>query len=1528
MSSNGLYDDPNRYAEQGRLELGAAAQFYGYQQFTLTGSSISVSPRDTKLKTKQEMVRKFFSNDWLKGRSVLDLGANSAFFCFYGLHSGAAKATAVDIDEVYLEMVGRARDHFSLNSLNVVKANVVDYQEPADLVMAFALIHWIYSCTATLGSLDATIGVLSNLTQKALIVEWIDPSDTAIQFFGHLDWNKDSITGPYTREAFEEALRTHFDEMEVLGEISPTRIVYAAYRDRALKPRLLPEQPPKTFRALHEDLRRNRIRFRMLPSAQPGSLEFLVDPAHAEKLKSVLNLDARGQVALRDEKGVRTSVNVVIHQVGDGYLPEAFAERLLNQEEAGGYSSVLPPKEAFLVLLYHVVFHVGIMREPFCSSLKALAEQAGMEYDVDTESNFQRACALLEENGLDTTTAAWTASTIELPYLAAPHHVLSSRLLAFFENKSYVSRVYRLEQDGKPFIRKQTSHDLAAREHHFLSQLDAEYFPRSLALQEAEGTSVLDIEFIDGEMLSEPFSAETDVETVRGFIRHCLTLLEHLERQGIAHRDIRKVNVMRRNGVPVLLDFGWASSTATPYAAPQGLGSEALPPDGTPCDVYGMGILLRFLCAFHPEVSHVTEAMTRPTRSSRLRDLAELRRMLDEEQPSLDVMEAACLEAAGRFMEEGQSEAARAVLKKLPASSTKRLAMSLPERRGFNVFCVDDGSQALEASLEAFLEAFEPSDDVAMHILPSRSPEETYEHLAEWLTLRGLDPERIPEVNLLDETLADFQLENYRSIADVVLGADAVIADAERLGLPAIARPTRESLMEARRAVSGRGRCSLVVVTYNSMQTLERCLESALATMAPDDELLVIDNASVDGTPAYLSRLEAQDRRIRVTLSERNLGFSAASNVGLKQATGDYLVLLNPDTVVTSGWLERLCKPFADASVGAVGPTSDYVAGLQKVQIYLPTSPLESMSIQDVAAQLASSHAGKVVETKLLIGFCLMISRQVMDTVGMLDEELFLGNDDLDLSWRLRLKGYRLVVAADAFVHHVGQVSFKTEPSERTRKLVQESTDALARKLVKHYGAGKVPTATELWGISWFEPTPGILDGQTAPSLALRSSGEPGLTSIVLLGYNQLAYTKLCVESVLAHTDVPFEFILVDNGSTDGTDAYFKEMEAQDSRIRAVINPRNLGFALGCNQGIALARGEYVLFLNNDTLVPRKWLSRLRAHLETRPGVGAVGAVSNWVSGPQQLEHVPFANHPDARAEMLAFAEGLAQGFHAQGFELARLVGFCLMVRKSLLDTIGGFDPRFGIGNFEDDDLCLRIRTTGYQTWVAKDVYVHHFGSRTFAALGFDAFEETMDQGWALFKEKWGLPASLDRRNPYRVTLPAFDSARHHVALPSTEDAEYFAPADPFQPGTAPLDLEERRGFTFFHHPDWAQASWRQVLETYLRAFSADQDVSLVLWLDPLQGVALEDASRRILEVMENLGVSPEEAPDLILVPDVLDRAGMASLYAAANCILLMGDSPQEARARGLGVRCLRAPSAEELRDAARALLNVPVLEA
>lgn len=280
---------------------------------------------------------------------------------------------------------------------------------------------------------------------------------------------------------------------------------------------------------------------------------------------------------------------------------------------------------------------------------------------------------------------------------------------------------------------------------------------------------------------------------------------------------------------------------------------------------------------------------------------------------------------------------------------------------------------------------------------------------------------------------------------------------------------------------------SVVILTYNSMRTIGPCVESALRHLGLDDEIILVDNASRDGTADVLRGIAQADPRIRVILNPANLGFSGGTNVGLKAATGGYVVLLNPDTVVTEGWLARLRQHFDQPDVGAVGPLSDYVAGMQKLELHLPLGTAGQHSYDSVAEQVARANARRAIETQLLIGFCMMLRKSVLEGMGWLDEELFLGVDDLDVSWRLRNAGLRLLVATDVFIHHEGQVSFKSEPSEHVQTLTQQSVDALARKLIRHYGPGNVPTPFELWGIDWFAPSFDAWSEESA-QLALRAA--------------------------------------------------------------------------------------------------------------------------------------------------------------------------------------------------------------------------------------------------------------------------------------------------------------------------------------------------------------------------------------------------------------------------------------------------------
>lgn len=547
---------------------------------------------------------------------------------------------------------------------------------------------------------------------------------------------------------------------------------------------------------------------------------------------------------------------------------------------------------------------------------------------------------------------------------------------------------------------------------------------------------------------------------------------------------------------------------------------------------------------------------------------------------------------------------------------------------------------------------------------------------------------------------------------------------------------------------------TIVIVTFNSQRAIARCLDRLVGTLRDHDEVVIVDNSSTDDTTTVVQEYVIRDRRIQLLQNQQNSGYAAAANQGARSGRHPYIAFLNPDTLVTSQWIDRLIYHLGPHKTAAVGPLSDCVAGLQHLGLYLSEAQLKTPDGDALAERLYRQYRQQSLESRLLIGFCMMIKRHIFEMLGGMDEHLFLGNDDLDLSWRLGLKGYCLSIAKDTLVFHEGQASFATAPKAFTDRLVQESTDYLGYKLLKHYGHGQVPSARELWSIDWFAPV-------------CRFDAFRPLTSLVMLTYNQLDYTRRCIESLFRHTRIPFELIVVDNGSTDESLPYVNSLDRAGSaciRVQVIANETNTGFAYGCNQGIAQSRGSNVILINNDVVVTDGWLPRLLDAADSGPSVGLVGPRTNSVSGPQQIDA------PDYDTRTLQDLNPFARMFAAQNRQSTtrhwRLAGYCLLIKRSVIDKIGGLDPRYKIGNFEDDDYCIRAHLAGFEALIANDCYVHHFGSQTFLGNRIDIGSQ-LEQNWKRFKQKWGIDPQIPYRGTYHVPLPrgGFDPSRHFIQI-------------------------------------------------------------------------------------------------------------------------------------------------------------------
>lgn len=241
--------------------------------------------------------------------------------------------------------------------------------------------------------------------------------------------------------------------------------------------------------------------------------------------------------------------------------------------------------------------------------------------------------------------------------------------------------------------------------------------------------------------------------------------------------------------------------------------------------------------------------------------------------------------------------------------------------------------------------------------------------------------------------------------------------------------------------------------------------------------------------------------------------------------------------------------------------------------------------------------------------------------------------------------------------------------------------------------------------------------------------------SIIILTYNNLDYSMQCIESIRQYTDEDtYEIVVVDNGSKDGTREWLK----QQKNLKLVFPDENTGFPKGCNLGIEAAeKGNDILLLNNDIVVTPSWLTNLKNCFYSDDNIAAVGPITNYASNDQSIS-VPYKS----MQEMVKFAETINISDRNKWEQKTKLVGFCLLIKRKVLNDVGLLDENFFPGNFEDDDLCARIAKSGYNFVLCNDCFIHHYGNITFNKEP-KKFNNVLAINYQKFRQKWGFDAPL-----------------------------------------------------------------------------------------------------------------------------------------------------------------------------------------
>ncbi|HEX2037881.1 MAG TPA: glycosyltransferase family 2 protein [Chloroflexota bacterium] len=218
-------------------------------------------------------------------------------------------------------------------------------------------------------------------------------------------------------------------------------------------------------------------------------------------------------------------------------------------------------------------------------------------------------------------------------------------------------------------------------------------------------------------------------------------------------------------------------------------------------------------------------------------------------------------------------------------------------------------------------------------------------------------------------------------------------------------------------------RATVQVVTFNHRDIISRCLDAVQHTLGAADELLLVDNASSDGTAEFVASAYPW---VRVVRSPRNLGYGGANNLGAAAARGEYLVFLNPDTEPQPGWLEALLSAVEGAPERTLATAKLLLAATpERVDTFGNQVHVSGITTSRGWGQPASEYP-QPEEVAAVSGACFALTRSLFWQLGGFDERLFMYFEDTDLSLRARLAGYRCVAVPEARVLHDHRPGFST----------------------------------------------------------------------------------------------------------------------------------------------------------------------------------------------------------------------------------------------------------------------------------------------------------------------------------------------------------------------------------------------------------------------------------------------------------------------------------------------------------------------
>ena len=482
---------------------------------------------------------------------------------------------------------------------------------------------------------------------------------------------------------------------------------------------------------------------------------------------------------------------------------------------------------------------------------------------------------------------------------------------------------------------------------------------------------------------------------------------------------------------------------------------------------------------------------------------------------------------------------------------------------------------------------------------------------------------------------------------------------------------------------------SILVPTYMTREVfLRQMVESVKAQTYSRWELCIAD-ASDKEYPEGVRSVEeivrsyaSSDSRIRYKKLARNVSISANTNEAFAMAEGDYIGLLDHDDLLAPQALFRMAEAVASQGADMLYSDEDKVTEDLRKHFQPHFKPEFNLDL---------------LRTNNYITHFLVVKKTLAEKAGLLRDEMN-GAQDYDFIFRCSEKAEKIVRIPEILYHwRTSETSTADNPMSK-----QYAYEAGARAISENLERSDTPgTVESLPDFGFYR-------------VRYPVQGSP-LISVIIPNKDHADMLKKCVESVFANDYQNVEIIIVENNSTEReTFAYYREL-SRDPRVRLFRWKHGFNYSAINNYGVRYAKGEYLLFLNNDVRgdISSDWLTEMLGVCQ-RKDVGAVGARLYYPNNRIQHAGIVIGIGGVAGAMFVDLPKGRGGYMHKAAImqDLSAVTAACMLVKREAFEKAGGFTEELAVA-FNDVDLCLKIGKNGYRIVYDPFAELYHDESRT-----------------------------------------------------------------------------------------------------------------------------------------------------------------------------------------------------------------------